>query len=115
MHMLRLRAKKTLVLYVVCVLVVAFSAPLFAEARPFGGRASLVKPCYNKAIFTRLGAPRGGSIIWSKSTRTYQFGPPKRAGQWFLGLTSGPYYCIISIKPLIVLKGEKMMINGSSK
>lgn len=88
--------------------------PSFAFAFPFGGQASTVVPCYNSAIFARLGAPRGGDFIWTPATRTYQFGPPSFAGQWLLGLASAPYYCIVSIAPVIVWAGTAIDMMGSS-
>jgi hypothetical protein len=88
--------------------------PLTALAFPFGGQASTVVPCYNQAIFARLGAPRGGDYIWTPATRTYQFGPPSHAGQWLLGLASAPYYCVVSIEPVIVWPGTAIDMMGSS-
>jgi Lamin Tail Domain len=88
--------------------------PSFALAFPFGGQASTVVPCYNRAIFARLGAPRGGDYIWTSSTKTYQFGPPSFAGQWLLGLASAPYYCVVSIEPVIVWAGIAIDMMGSS-
>lgn len=88
--------------------------PLTALAFPFGGQASTVVPCYNQAIFARLGAPRGGDYIWTPATKTYQFGPPSFAGQWLLGLASAPYYCVVSIEPVIVWAGIAIDMMGSS-
>jgi hypothetical protein len=73
-----------------------------------------VVPCYNQAIFARLGPPRGGDYIWTPATKTYQFGPPSFAGQWLLGLASAPYYCIVSIEPVIVWPGIAIDMMGSS-
>ena len=88
--------------------------PLTALAFPFGGQISTVVPCYNQAIFARLGAPRGGDYIWTPSTKTYQFGPPSFSGQWLLGLASAPYYCVVSIEPVIVWPGIAIDMMGSS-
>jgi hypothetical protein len=88
--------------------------PLLASAFPFGGQISTVVPCYNQAIFARIGAPRGGDFIWTPATKTYQFGPPSFSGQWLLGLASAPYYCIVSIEPLIVWPGIAIDMMGSS-
>lgn len=98
------------------VSVVAFATllPSFAFAFPFGGQASTVVPCYNEAIYANLGAPRGGPYIWTPSTKTYQFGPPSFSGQWLLGLASAPYYCIVSIEPVIVWPGTAIDMMGSS-
>jgi len=89
-------------------------APSLALAFPFGGQASTVVPCYNQAIFARLGPPRGGDYIWTPATKTYQFGPPAFAGQWLLGLASAPYYCVVSIEPVIVWAGIAIDMMGSS-
>lgn len=88
--------------------------PTFAFAFPFGGQTSTVVKCYNQAIFARVGPPRGGDYIWTPSTRTYQFGPPSHSGQWLLGLASAPYYCVVSIMPVIVWSGTAIDMMGSS-
>lgn len=94
--------------------LVALLYPSLALAFPFGGQASTVVPCYNTAIFARLGPPRGGDYIWTPATKTYQFGPPSFAGQWLLGLASAPYYCVVSIEPVIVWAGIAIDMMGSS-
>lgn len=100
----------------VLVLCVAFTAvPGVSYAFPFGGQISLVKPCYNDVIFARVGPPRGGDYIWTFSTRTYQFGPPRHAGQWLLGLAGAPYYCLVSVQPIITWPGIIITMMGSSQ
>lgn len=94
---------------------VFLAAPLTAAAFPFGGQVGIVKPCYNQAIYAQIGAPRGGPYIWASGTKTYQFGPPSHAGQWLLGLAAAPYYCIISIQPIIVWPGTYITMMGSSR
>ena len=91
------------------------SFPSAAAAAPFGGRASIVVPCYNNAIFSSVGAPRGGDYIWTPATRTYKNGPPTHAGQWLLGLSGAPYYCIVSILPVIVWSGIGITMLGTSQ
>jgi len=99
---------------VAAVSVLALLFPLFAYAIPFGGSIGILLPCYNAAIFTSVGAPRGGQYIWSPATRTYRFGPPRAVGQWLLGLASAPYYCVYSIFPLLVVPGLHIDMMGSS-
>src|SRR3989338_725376 len=89
--------------------------PLAVHAFPFGGQANIVRPCYNNAIYANLGPHVGGPYIWTPSTKTYQFGPPTHAGQWLLGLAGAPYYCIISIEPVIVWPGTYITMMGSSQ
>ncbi len=96
------------------IAVLAILLPSFAFAFPFGGQISVAVPCYNQAIFARIGAPRGGDYIWTPSTKTYQFGPPSFSGQWLLGLASAPYYCIVTIEPLVVWTGIAIDMMGSS-
>lgn len=96
-------------------LTLIITIPGLASAFPFGGQAGQVVPCYNNAIYANLGAPVGGPYIWTPSTRTYSFGPPTHAGQWLLGLASVPYYCIISILPVIVWPGTAIDMMGSSR
>jgi hypothetical protein len=88
--------------------------PSLAFAFPFGGQINQIIFCYNNAIYTNLGPPRGGPFIWTPSTRTYRFGPPQRTGQWLLGLAAPPYYCIVSKQPIIVWSGILMTMEGSS-
>ncbi|MBI4068441.1 hypothetical protein HY413_03485 [Candidatus Kaiserbacteria bacterium] len=89
--------------------------PFVAYAFPFGGQASIVRPCYNEVIYASLGPPRGGPYIWAPSTKTYLFGPPRHAGQWLLGLASINYYCIVSRRPLITWPGSLITMMGSSQ
>lgn len=88
--------------------------PSLAFAFPFGGQIHQIIFCYNDAIYTNVGPPRGGPFIWTPSTRTYRFGPPLRTGQWLLGLAAPPYYCIVSKQPIIVWSGILMTMEGSS-
>src|SRR3989344_4392513 len=72
---------------IVATALLCVIAPSVATAFPFGGQASIVLPCiYNSTIYVNLGPPRGGEFVWTTATRTYQFGPPRYAGQWLLGL-----------------------------
>ncbi|MDP3646037.1 MAG: hypothetical protein Q8R25_03040 [bacterium] len=94
---------------------VALIIPTTISAFPYGGQISQIVFCYNKAIFARTGPPRGGDFIWTPSTKTYQFGPPQHAGQWHLGLAGPPYYCVVSIEPVIVWAGILITMMGSSR
>ena len=89
--------------------------PATVLAFPFGGRASLVIPCYNGAIYAFLGPPIGGPFLWTPSTKTYQFGPPTHAGQWLLGNAGPPYFCLVSIDPIITYPGTDIIMMGSSQ
>lgn len=95
--------------------VIALILPSSVFAFPFGGSITLVRPCYNNAIQAHVSAPRGGSYIWTPATKTYQFGPPRRTGQWLLGLASAPYYCVYSILPVLVDAGIHIDMMGSSR
>lgn len=89
--------------------------PLFVHAFPFGGRASIVLNCvYNSTIYANLGPPRGGEYVWTKATRTYQFGPPSHAGQWMLGLAGAPSYCFFKRAPVIIYTAIAMTMVGTS-
>ncbi len=89
--------------------------PMTALAFPFGGQASEVIFCYNDAIYALLGAPRGGPFLWTPATQTYQFGPPSHAGQWLLGNAGPPYFCLVSILPIITYPGTDIIMMGSSQ
>lgn len=90
------------------------TSPLAALAYPFGGQIKQIIFCYNNAIYAAVGPPNGGPFIWTPSTRTYQYGPPRYAGQWLLGLAAPPYYCLVSKSPLIPWVGILMTMEGSS-
>ena len=92
-----------------------FIAPSLALAFPFGGNASEVIPCYNDAIYALLGPPIGGPYLWTPSTETFQFGPPSHAGQWVLGNAGPPYFCLVSILPIITYPGTDIIMMGSSQ
>ena len=97
-----------------CFAIVLTLLPSLAfAANVFGGKVSTSIPCYNNAIWNTVGAPRGGIYIWTPSTRTYPFGPPA-TGKWVLGLYGVPYFCIVSLAPLIVFPGITMTMLGSS-
>lgn len=96
-------------------IALALLAPLSVSAAPFGGQASVVLPCpFNVSILAFVGPPRGGSFIWTPATVTYRFGPPTQ-GAYVLGLSGIPYFCIVSVLPLIVVPGISIMMMGSSR
>ena len=95
--------------------VFALVVPGAARAFPFGGQAGVVLPCFfNSTIYALVGPPRGGEFVWTTATKTYQFGPPRYAGQWLLGLAGGSYYCVFSNSPLIIYTATPIMMMGSS-
>jgi len=95
--------------------VISFLFPLAAYAFPFGGQIGQIVFCYNNAIWARVGPPVGGDYIWTPGTQTYRFGPPSHSGQWLLGLAGAPYYCLVSIVPIIVYPGINITMMGSSQ
>ncbi|MCE9541763.1 hypothetical protein K8R03_04390 [Candidatus Kaiserbacteria bacterium] len=95
--------------------VVALLFPFAAFAFPFGGQIGQVINCSNGVIWARIGPPVPGDYIWSYGTRTYRFGPPSHSGQWLLGLTAAPYFCLVSIVPLITYPGINIAMMGSSQ
>jgi hypothetical protein len=96
------------------LIAIFLASPATTFAYPFGGMINQIIFCFNNAIYTSVGPPRGGPFIWTPSTRTYQFGPPMHTGQWLLGLVAPPYYCLVSIQPIIVWSGVLMTMEGSS-
>lgn len=97
------------------LLFIAISLPLSAEAaNVFGGRVGASFPCFNIAIWTTVGAPRGGLYIWTPATKTYPYGRPA-SGKYVLGLYGIPYFCIVLIAPLYVLPGVSMTMVGTSR
>ena len=100
----------------VLIFILAIFAPGAALAYPFGGAAGQVLPCYNNAIYVSVGPPIGGPYIWTPGgTQTYSFGAPTHSGQWLLGLASAPYFCIVSILPVIVWPGTAIPMLGTSR
>lgn len=95
-------------------IAVALLLPVGASAAPFGGQASVVIPCFNGAILAFVGAPRGGPFLWTPATLTYRFGPPS-PGAYVLGLSGIPYFCLVSVVPIIVTPGLSIMMMGSSR
>ena len=89
--------------------------PLASFAFPFGGQIGQLVPCFNNAIYVNLGPPIGGPFVWTPATTYYAFGPPTHSGQWLLGLAGAPYYCIVSILPVIVWPGTSISMMGSSR
>lgn len=87
----------------------------FAHAFPFGGQITLFHVCYNETLFARLSPPVPGDYVWTKATRTYQFGPPKSTGQWLLGLTGIPFDCLWSVSPIFPVPAIAIMMMGSSQ
>lgn len=98
-----------------CAFVLALLLPSLTYAFPFGGQIGQIIFCYNGVIWSRVGPPVGGDYIWSGSTQTYRFGPPAHSGQWLLGLAGAPYYCLVSIVPIIVFPGINITMMGSSQ
>lgn len=97
------------------LLFITLSMPLSASAaNVFGGRVGASFPCFNAAIWTTVGAPRGGLYIWTGATRTYPYGLPA-SGKYVLGLYGIPYFCIVLIAPLYVLPGMTMTMVGTSR
>src|SRR3989344_1614083 len=101
--------------FFLAVLVVLLAIPKVTHAFPFGGSIGQIIFCYNKAIWANVGPPRGGQFIWTPMTKTYMFGPPSHSGQWLLGLAAPPYFCVVSIDPVIVYAGILITMMGSSQ
>ncbi|MBI5456219.1 lamin tail domain-containing protein [Candidatus Kaiserbacteria bacterium] len=99
---------------IIAAVLFSVFVPIFAHAFPFGGRITVHHVCYNETIFARLSAPVPGDYVWTRSTKTYQFGPPRNVGQWLLGLTSIPYDCLWSVSPIYVQPAIAIMMMGSS-
>ena len=96
------------------LLFVTLSMPLSASAaNVFGGKVGVAFPCFNIAIWTTVGGPRGGLYIWTPATKTYPNGHPA-PGKYVLGLYGIPYFCITLIAPLYVLPGISITMMGSS-
>ena len=100
--------------FAVILVAALLIVPSLSYGFPFGGQTQVHHYCYNQAIYALLSPPRGGPYIWTPSTKTYQFGPPRGVGQWLLGLTGPPYYCVVTRSPIFVKEGMSIMMMGSS-
>lgn len=89
--------------------------PTITSAFPFGGQITLYHVCFNETLFARLSPPVPGDYVWTTATRTYQFGPPRSAGQWLLGLTGIPFDCLWSVNPIFPVPAIAIMMMGSSQ
>jgi hypothetical protein len=69
----------------------------------FGGSITEITLCYNQAIYARLAD--GTGYVWTKQTRTFNYGEPSEKNQFIIGITGVPYYCLASIAPIIVYPG----------
>ncbi len=99
----------------ILLLFAALSLPVPSRAALLGGQTSVVLPCiYNATIYAVVGPPYGGAFVWTTATKTYPFGAPRRSGQWLLGLSGVPYFCIYSIAPLITFPAISITMMGSS-
>jgi hypothetical protein len=101
--------------FIAGITLAALLLPFSTYAAPFGGPIGQIIFCYNEAIWTTVGPPVGGIYIWTPSTQTYPFGPPAHSGQYLLGLYGAPYYCLVSIVPIIVYPGISITMMGSSQ
>ena len=103
-----------LLFFSVCVF-----SPIAAEAAglPFGGQILLIFPCITGLKIT-VGPPRGGVFMYIPGASfSYAYGPPRRVGQWLLGLYGPPAPCfipgpkgpiLIGFFPLIIFHGSSM-------
>jgi hypothetical protein len=97
------------------ILLAMVALPSPSQAGLLGGQTSVVLPCiYNATIYAVVGPPYGGAFVWTTATKTYPFGAPRRPGQWLLGLTGVPYFCIYQIAPLITFPAISITMMGSS-
>ncbi len=96
------------------LITLSLITPAVGHAFPFGGQITLYHVCYNETLFARLSPPVPGDYVWTRATRTYQFGPPRGTGQWLLGLTAIPFDCLWSVNPINVVPAMAIMMMGSS-
>ncbi len=110
--------KRSLIVGIVIIFIAAGAIITLtkATALSWGGPFQTVIPCWNEGvIWTVVGPPRPGVFIWTASTKTYDYGPPSRPGQYGLGLAGPPYFCVVSPYPVIVLPGIIMTMVGTSR
>ena len=95
--------------------VLGLLVPITAFAFPFGGQVQTAIPCVNVVIFAAVGPPIGGLYLWTTATQTYSFGPPSHPGQWIMGLSGVPYFCLVTIVPLVTIPGITISMMASSQ
>lgn len=74
-----------------------------------------------EGMLVTLGSPSSGDYMYVPgSSKSYAFGPPKRTGQWLLGMSSGFltcttwWYCGEDICEIPSGGGEEIIFHGSS-
>src|SRR3989344_1391820 len=94
-------------------------SPITTEAAglPFGGPILLLFPCIT-GIKVTVGPPRGGIFMYIPGASfSYAYGPPRRPGQYLLGLYGPPAPCfipgpkgpiLIGFFPLIIFHGSSI-------
>jgi len=108
--------KYTSLILLIILLLNTLHVPRAEAVVLFGGQITKIIPCVNNVIYARLGPPRDGPYLWSPTvTKTYQFGPPKRTGQWLLGNAGPSYFCLVKVLPVVTYPGLIMIMMGSSK
>jgi CHAT domain-containing protein len=90
------------------------------KVRVFSGEIEEIIPCYNQAFYIKLrsggqrsfGIEPGRSLEGDKeeagfvindTTNSFAFGAPRKAGEWLIGLSDEPYYCLKSVVGMEVL------------
>lgn len=106
-----------------CIVLAAFlffSFPAESRAqKPFGGQIGSITKCI-EGLLLKLGPPSAGNYMYGYGISfSYAYGPPRRKGQWLLGLSGGYLTCTVPCKkkggkcvkgggPLIIYHGSSM-------
>lgn len=67
----------------------------------FSGPILEIIPCYNRAIYVKLAEDR--AFVLDANTRIFNYGRPQAAGEFIMGITAAPYFCIKSTSPQLVV------------
>ena len=104
---------------IIALLLVFFG--LFAQfvyaAKPFGGRITKIKQCV-PGLLLKVSSPRGGEFMYIPGKSfSYAYGPPKKVGQWLLGMAGSKTPCFVPCKTGLCIAGFGDLINfhGSSR
>lgn len=94
-----------------------FIAAVPVAGGPFGGAITELFMCVNGTRIT-VGPPVGGLFMYIPGTSfSYAFGPPRRVGQWLLGISGGMEPCLVPCESGLCPFGfgNVIIFHGSSK
>ncbi|MBI2109011.1 MAG: hypothetical protein HYT93_02400 [Parcubacteria group bacterium] len=110
-------SKHFFVAFTVLFTALSLFLPHFTEAAlPFGGQITKIKQCV-PGLLLSISPPRGGEFMYIPgSSFSYAYGPPRRIGQWLLGMAGPKTPCFVPCKTGLCIAGfgNLIIFHGSS-